>query len=988
MDALGRKAVKAAASITFTFEGEHIKALEGQSLASALVGAGHLSQREGRQGGLHGHYCGMGACFECLVNVDGHHGVRACMTPAQQGQTVTRHPYKSPLTHTPSHATPKSSHEIVTTDVLVIGGGPAGLQAALSARQAGADVLLVDERPSLGGQYYKQLSQAYATRDGKAPDKQMQAGRELIQAVKEAKVRSWHDTLVWGAFRERPEQLRIGVEQAGEAKIIEPRAVVVATGATERSYPVPGWTLPGVMTTGGLQTLLRSYRTAPPGPVLVAGNGPLNLQVAAELVAAGVEVAGVVESARLTSLTALARTGQASRHAPGLISAGLGYLLTLKRARVPIFDGQAVAAIEGDDAVQSVVLAPVTASGELGEARRRLHVKAVGLGYGFQPQAEIGRLLGVEHAYAPATASAVNVLSADRRADGSCNIDGIFIAGEAGGFGGAQLALAQGALAGAAAAKYCGHEVSDSGASWRERQRTHQHFQTALWRAFESPLKPLAGLTDDTVVCRCEGITAGEIRSGYEAGSDVASVKRQTRAGMGRCQGRYCASTVSRLIASDKSDGSQFDLPAPQNPIKPITIGALAIEKGEWAGHRRVDMPRSPSRQTPGAARSVNDAEVLVIGAGVAGSATARALAQRGVDVAVLDRGLPNGQASGGNAGSLHVQLLSFDFGAKAESGGGPAASTLPLQQASASLWEQLASELGCDIEFKRSGGLMVAENEVQMRFLERKAALERSLGIDTQIVGRSDVERKVPTVSEAVVGGAWCAEEGKINPLLATPALVRAAKQAGARFYTGDAVCSIERVDGQWQVGTRSGRLYRAPRIVNAAGAWAGEIGRLAGIDVPVHAAPLQMIVTEAAEPVVDVLLAHADRHLTLKQAANGNVIIGGGWPAGLSIPFGYQRPLLDSIEGNLWVAQHVLPALNRLRVIRSWAAVNINIDGAPILGEAPGLPGFFNAVTSNGYTLGPLVGQITADLLTRGHGDWDLTPFSLTRFEGLRLS
>lgn len=985
MDALGPKVVKNATPITFTFEGECITALEGQSLASALVGAGHLSQREGREGSMHGHYCGMGACFECLVSVNGRHGLRACMTSARQGQTVTRHPYKSVLTSDQTHPVPpKASLDSVTTDVLVIGAGPAGLQAALSARKAGAQVLLIDERASLGGQYFKQLSSAYTTIKGEAPDKQMQAGRTLIEAVDAAGVSTWRDTLVWGAFREREDHLRIGIEKEGEARIIEPRAIVIATGATERPYPVPGWTLPGVMTTGGLQTLLRSYRTAPPGPVLVAGNGPLNLQVAAELVAAGVEVAGVVESAQLTSLTALAQTGQASRHAPSLIASGLGYLLTLKRARVPIFDGYAVARIEGDEAVDGVVLAPVTPTGELGDATRRLSVKAVGLGYGFQPQAEIGRLLGVDHHYGPALACAMKVLSADRDADGRCNVEGVFIAGEAGGFGGAQLAMAQGALSGASAARHCGYAVSDTQADWHGKLKQHRRFQQALWGAFTSPLKPLAGLTADTVVCRCEGITAREVREGREPCSDVASIKRRTRAGMGRCQGRYCAATVSQLLAGDEVTAGQFDLPAPQNPIKPITIGALAIEKGEWAGHRRVETPRPPARPWVAASYPLVETEVLVIGAGVAGSATAMSLARQGVDVVVLDRGLPNGEASGGNAGSLHVQLLSFDYGLKAESGGGPAASTLPLQQASASLWQRLAQELDDDIEFKRSGGLMVAENDTQMRFLERKAALERSLGIDTQIVGRADIQRRVPAISEAVVGGAWCAEEGKINPLLATPALVRSATQAGARFHTGDAVITLERVGSAWQVGTQSGRVYRAPRIVNAAGAWAGEVGKLAGVNVPVHAAPLQMIVTEAAQPVVEVLLAHADRHLTLKQAANGNVIIGGGWPAGLSLHFGYQRPLLDSIEGNLWVAQHVLPALNQLRVLRSWAAININIDGAPILGEVPQRPGFYNAVTSNGFTLGPLVGQITADLITRGKSDWHLAPFSLARFDG----
>ncbi|BBI53806.1 hypothetical protein HORIV_62270 [Vreelandella olivaria] len=118
--------------------------------------------------------------------------------------------------------------------------------------------------------------------------------------------------------------------------------------------------------------------------------------------------------------------------------------------------------------------------------------------------------------------------------------------------------------------------------------------------------------------------------------------------------------------------GSQFDLPAPQNPIKPVAIGALVIEKGEWAGHRRVTPPVMPTRHQTTDSRAPIEVDVLVIGAGVAGSSTAMELAKQGVEVAVLDRGLPNGQASGANAGSLHVQLLSFDFGAKAERGGGP----------------------------------------------------------------------------------------------------------------------------------------------------------------------------------------------------------------------------------------------------------------------------------------------------------------------------
>ena len=152
-------------------------------------------------------------------------------------------------------------------------------------------------------------------------------------------------------------------------------------------------------------------------------------------------------------------------------------------------------------------------------------------------------------------------------------------------------------------------------------------------------------------------------------------------------------------------------------------------------------------------------------------------------------------------------------------------------------------------------------------------------------------------------------------------------------------------------------------------------------GVGIPVHGAPLQMIVTEPAAPILKHLVAHADRHLTLKQAGNGAFLIGGGWTAGLDPVHGHPRPLLASLAGNLWVAQRVLPRLDRLHVVRSWAAMNIDIDGAPILGEDPRVPGLFHAVTSNGYTLGPLVGRITAELIQDGRTDRDISPFGVAR-------
>jgi len=208
---------------------------------------------------------------------------------------------------------------------------------------------------------------------------------------------------------------------------------------------------------------------------------------------------------------------------------------------------------------------------------------------------------------------------------------------------------------------------------------------------------------------------------------------------------------------------------------------------------------------------------------------------------------------------------------------------------------------------------------------------------------------------------------------------------EAGARVFDRTEVLSIRREGSGFVIETSRGAL-RAGRIVNAAGAFASRVGTMLGLDVPVFGAPLQMVVTEAAAPAISHLVAHADRHLTLKQAANGNFLIGGGWTAGLDPVHSHPRPMFSSLEGNLWVAQHVVPGLRKLHVIRSWAAMNINIDGAPILGEHPGMPGFFNAVTSNGYTLGPLIGQLTANLVLGRDPGRDLSAFSINRFQGVR--
>lgn len=950
---------------TFDFEGREIAAWEGDSIAAALARAGIVAYGTGKDGAPRGPFCGMGVCHDCLVSLPGQPMVRACMTKAVPGMAVHGQHAKVAFQSAPVAPPALATLPERAVDVLVVGAGPGGLAAACAAAASGCSVQVTDERSQAGGQYFKQP--ANRSRRSAGQDAQGQEGAALIARAQSLGVAVHAATMVWGGQRENDGALRIGLHGPGGVEYIRPRVLIIATGAYEQPPIFPGWTLPGVMTTGAAQTLLRSYGVAPGRRVLVCGNGPLNLQVALELAEAGTDVVGVAElapsprSRPVDGLKLLAAS-------PGLAMAGATQLRRLKARGVPVWWAHRLLSATGQG--RRVTAATIADSNG---RQRQIAVDAICINEGFAPSNELARLLGCTHAV---KREGFPRLEVQRDDSGLTSAPDVFVVGEAGGFGGAHIAMAQGELSGAAAAKALGKAVAvDGGAS--ARLKRHRAFQKALWRLFAPDFADAPERADgQTLVCRCECVSLDALK--HTKAGDIATLKRLTRAGMGRCQSRYCAPGLMQMLGTPSNEAGFL---APQMPLRPIPLAALAVEKPEWGGHKRAMLPPAPAPHS-GDPLGIDQADVVVIGGGVVGAATALFLARGGADVVVLERGFINARASGGNAGSLHAQLLSFDHGAKAEGGGSPAARTLPLQRDSIALWQQLERETGGDFEIKVTGGLMVAETERDLRFLEEKCRVERAFGIDCSVIDALALRSMEPALDARFVGAAYCPQEGKINPLVATQGLVDAAKAAGARFFTETDVIAVERTASGFIVSTARGAI-RARRVVNAAGAFASEIGNMVGRKVPVFGAPLQMIVTEAAEPTISCLIAHADRHLTLKQAANGNFIIGGGWTAGLDPVHRHPRPSFASLEGNAWVAQHVVPALRQLNVIRTWAAMNINIDGAPILGEDPGLPGFFNAVTSNGYTLGPLVGRITADIILRGRTERDVSAFSLARFD-----
>jgi glycine/D-amino acid oxidase-like deaminating enzyme len=209
--------------------------------------------------------------------------------------------------------------------------------------------------------------------------------------------------------------------------------------------------------------------------------------------------------------------------------------------------------------------------------------------------------------------------------------------------------------------------------------------------------------------------------------------------------------------------------------------------------------------------------------------------------------------------------------------------------------------------------------------------------------------------------------------------AVLRLAQRAGARMMRGAEVTGLTREAAHWRVETTQGPVL-AGRVVNAAGPAGGLIGRMVGLDLPVTGTVQQVIVTEPAPPLTHHLIALAHRHLSLKQQASGGFLIGGGWFGTFDSATGRTRNLRRSIEGNLFVCGRVLPALAGLHWIRSWTGMSPVIDRAPILGEAPGVPGFFNALGATAFTLGPIIGRLTADAVW--HGEAIDPHYTLGRF------
>ena len=557
--------------IGFLFEGREIRCARGVSLAAALTAAGELELRDAAAAGRRGLFCGMGVCQECRVNVDGRAGVRACMAAAEDALHVSRGTQHVSTQADEHPVVGRNDIETLTPDILVIGAGPGGLVAASVAAEAGADVVVLDERSTRGGQYFKQPASAEVAHASLAGDRQYAEGKRLIERMLRSGARILSGAELWGAFAPN----EFAVFDGERSTIYKPRCAIVATGAYERGLPLPGWTLPGVMTTGAAQGLLRSYGTLPGKRILVAGNGPLNLQVALELKRAGADAVAVAELATRPGPGSFVTALRMGLSAPGLAVNGIRYLAGLMRSGVPVLYGQGLASVEKTPAGLKANVGPVGANGI--EATTSYDVDVVCMGYGFQPNNEILRSLGCRHDYDERRGHLVT----KRSAECETSVAGIYAIGDCAGFRGAASALQDGVIAATAAVQSL-HGSVPVELEKRSRQaartrRRHERFQTALWTLFAAPRFHAQLAAPDTPICRCEDVRLRDIEAAIaDDGYSVGTLKRLTRLGMGACQGRYCAPVAAHLIAARNGCPlDEFSYFAPRSPLKPIRIGDI-----------------------------------------------------------------------------------------------------------------------------------------------------------------------------------------------------------------------------------------------------------------------------------------------------------------------------------------------------------------------------------------------------------------------------
>ncbi|MGJ7503549.1 FAD-dependent oxidoreductase [Variovorax sp. ZT5P49] len=454
---------------------------------------------------------------------------------------------------------------------VIVGAGPAGVRAAQTLVAHGLRPVVIDEASRAGGQIYRRPPTVLAQRTARTlygfESKRADAVHAAFDAL-QGRIDHHPNSLVWNAQDHR---LDVMHNPTCSTRSVPYSHLIVATGATDRVLPVPGWTLPGVYTLGGAQVALKFQGCAIGQRVVFMGTGPLLYLVAYQYAKAGVDVAAVLDTARLADQIAAT---PAMLTQPAVFAKGVYYVGWLRAHGVALHSGVRPLRVLGDEAQGRVT----GVAWQDGNEERTLACDAVGFGYALRSETQLADLLGCRFDYAPMHRAHLPV----RDAAGRSSVEGVYLAGDGAGIMGADAAEWAGERAALALLADSGVTVDTARAAELERKLNKlASFRQGLERAFPVPQDWAAHASDDLVICRCENITAGTLRqTAASTGADEMNrLKALSRVGMGRCQGRMCGVAAAEILAHATGQPlQQVGRLRGQAPIKPIPIRLMPAE--------------------------------------------------------------------------------------------------------------------------------------------------------------------------------------------------------------------------------------------------------------------------------------------------------------------------------------------------------------------------------------------------------------------------
>lgn len=364
-----------------------------------------------------------------------------------------------------------------------------------------------------------------------------------------------------------------------------------------------------------------------------------------------------------------------------------------------------------------------------------------------------------------------------------------------------------------------------------------------------------------------------------------------------------------------------------------------------------------------------HECDVIVIGGGIVGASAALSLALKGKQVALLERDYCGSHSSGVNYGGVRRQ--------------GRPLSQLHLSQRAHEIWAGLRTLIGIDGEYVRSGHLKLARSEKDMEALRAYAQAASVFGLDLQLLDRSQLRERFGWAGDVAVGGSLCADDGHANPRLVSPAFARAARHAGAKVFEQSEVLEVSHNGTAFTVRTANGLTFKAPWLINCAGAWAGTLAAHFGEPVPMVSGHPAMLVTEPLPMFMDVSTGVEGGGIYARQVARGNCVLGGG--QGFALDPARARPGQAAVLDILRNAVELYPPLAGAQAIRTWSGTEGYLpDREPVLGPSMTQPGLLHGFgfAGSGFQIGPAAGEALAECICTGQSAISLEAFSIRRF------